>query len=57
MPLDVYHEVTAIAEPGRTLTLMLCGAGRQGAWDYLDPETGRTYGSAADPGFRDRLVA
>ncbi|GHE14689.1 hypothetical protein [Streptomyces alanosinicus] len=57
LPLDVYHEVTAISEPGRTLTLMLCGAGRQGAWGYLDPETGRTYDNTPDTSFRDRLVA
>jgi hypothetical protein len=57
VPPDVYHEVTEITEPGRTLTLMLCGAGRQGSWSYLDPETGRTYANEPDPGFRDRLIA
>ncbi|MEU9197738.1 hypothetical protein [Streptomyces hundungensis] len=57
LPLDVFHEVTRIHEPGATLTLMLCGAGRQGAWGYLDPATGGTYDNEPDPTFRDRLLA
>lgn len=57
LPLNVFDDVTRIHAPGATLTLMLCGAGRQEAWGYLDPETGRTYDNEPDPGFRDRLLA
>ncbi|QIZ37835.1 hypothetical protein [Saccharopolyspora sp. ASAGF58] len=35
-----YHEVTAIHEPGRTVSLMVCGPGERGRWGYLDIETG-----------------
>lgn len=37
---DVYHEVTAVHEPGETLSLMTCEAGRRGDWGYLDIDTG-----------------
>ncbi|EST27415.1 hypothetical protein [Streptomyces roseochromogenus] len=57
LPLTTFHEVTAIAEPGRTLTLMVCGAGRKGEWGYIDPESGEFEANQPDPGFRARLVA
>ncbi|MEU7162228.1 hypothetical protein AB0A98_38305 [Streptomyces chrestomyceticus] len=53
----LYHEVTGIHEPGRTLSLMVCGPGVRGSWGYLDPDTGRCVPSAPDPGFTDRLRA
>jgi hypothetical protein len=37
---DIYHEVTAVHEPGRTMSLMVCGSGRRGDWGYLDLATG-----------------
>ncbi|MGW2998703.1 hypothetical protein [Streptomyces sp. NPDC001155] len=57
VPLEIFHEVTAITEPGRTLTLMVCGAGRKGEWGYIDPESGEFEANRPDPGFRARLVA
>ncbi|MDQ0604285.1 hypothetical protein QF037_008630 [Streptomyces canus] len=57
MPLSSFHEVTHIQVPGRTLTLMVCGAGRQGAWEYLDPDTGEVEPNRPDPGFREGLAA
>lgn len=56
VPLSTFHEVTEIAEPGRTLTLMLCGEGTHGDWGYLDPETGKVTVNVADPGFQARLA-
>lgn len=35
-----YHEVPRVHVPGRTMTLMVCGAGRMGDWGYLDLDTG-----------------
>ncbi|MET9779119.1 hypothetical protein ABZ023_33555 [Streptomyces sp. NPDC006367] len=57
LPLRTFHEVTQIAEPGRTLTLMVCGAGCKGAWGYIDPETGEFEENQPDPGFRTHLQA
>ncbi|MEU3186016.1 hypothetical protein ABZ707_17710 [Streptomyces sp. NPDC006923] len=57
VPLSTFHEVTRIAAPGGTLTLMVCGAGRKGAWGYIDPETGRTEPHQPDPSFRQHLAA
>ncbi|MFE7135431.1 hypothetical protein ACFVIM_31685 [Streptomyces sp. NPDC057638] len=57
VPLEVYHEVTAVHEPGRTLTLMVCGPGERGRWGYLDLATGQHRGAAPDPGFTERLKA
>lgn len=37
---DVYHEVAAVHEPGRTMSLMVCGTGCRGDWGYLDLDTG-----------------
>lgn len=57
VPLSSYHEVTHIQAPGRTLTLMVCGAGRKGEWGYLDPATGELEPNQPEPGFRERLAA
>lgn len=38
--LPTFHEVTEILDPGRTLSLMDCGAGLKDGWGYLDPNTG-----------------
>lgn len=57
VPLATYHEVTAIHDPGRTLTLMVCGPGERGRWGYLDPATGRHHAAAPDPDFGERLKA
>ncbi|MEU7044920.1 hypothetical protein AB0A77_28230 [Streptomyces varsoviensis] len=57
IPRDLFHEVTAIHEPGRTLSLMVCGRGRRGSWGYLDPDTGQCTPVRPDPGFTDRFAA
>lgn len=57
VPLSTFHEVTDIQAPGRTLTLMVCGTGREGDWGYLDPATGEVEPNRPDPGFRERLIA
>jgi hypothetical protein len=57
--LVTFHEVTAIHEPGRTISLMNCGLGRKDGWGYLDPSTG-TYTpnkqSPTDPRFKTLLL-
>ena len=56
LPLSTFHEVTEIlSEPGKTLTLMVCGEGRTGDWGYIDPETGEFEVNQPDLGFRARL--
>lgn len=55
--LNTYHEVTEIHEPGRTLTLMVCGAGQRGRWGYLDVATGEHRRVQPDPHFTARLAA
>lgn len=57
VPRSVYHEVTEIHEPGRTLTLMVCGQRERGAWGYLDTTTGAHRRQAPDPRFAARLRA
>lgn len=54
----VFHEVAAVHEPGRTLSLMVCGRGRRGDWGYLD-ESGRYLHHSAQPvdGFDAMLAA
>uniref|UniRef100_UPI003F4977B7 hypothetical protein n=1 Tax=Amycolatopsis sp. CA-096443 TaxID=3239919 RepID=UPI003F4977B7 len=54
VPRSVYHEVTEIHEPGRTLSLMVCGRGERGAWGYLDT-TGLHTPTAPDPDFKAKL--
>ncbi|WP_280361313.1 hypothetical protein [Nocardia wallacei] len=55
VPRSVYHEVTHIHEPGRTLSLMVCGAGEPAAWGYLDTTTARHTPTAPDPDFDAKL--
>ncbi|MER5301358.1 hypothetical protein ABT039_18050 [Streptomyces lasiicapitis] len=57
VPREIYHEVTDIHEPGRTLTLMVCGPGERGRWGYLDTTTGQHRAPGPDPGFSARLKA
>ena len=57
VPRAVYHEVTEVHAPGRTLTLMVCGRGQRGSWGYLDVATGRHQAVGPDPGFADRQRA
>jgi len=57
LPLAVYHEVTEVHEPDRTLTLMVCGAGSTGQWGYLDTDTGEHVATSPDPDFVSRLRA
>lgn len=53
----VYHEVTTVHEPGRTLSLMVCSQGRRGDWGYLDLSTGRHVQLGPDPDFDARFAA
>ncbi|MGF7229460.1 MAG: hypothetical protein ACQR33_05795 [Candidatus Saccharibacteria bacterium] len=55
VPLHVFHEVTEV-EPGKTMSLMVCGRGTKGQWGYIDPHTGAFELTAPDPTFRDRLL-
>ncbi|WP_327356340.1 hypothetical protein [Streptomyces sp. NBC_01304] len=57
LALNVFHEVTEIHAPARTLTLMLCGQGRERDWGYLDIATGAFEANQADPAFETRLQA
>jgi hypothetical protein len=57
VPLTAYHEVTAIHEPGRTLSLMVCGPRHPQGWGYLDVRTGTHRPAPADPTFSARLAA
>jgi hypothetical protein len=52
-----YHEVTAIHEPGATLTLMSCGPGARNGWGYLDTDTGLHVPLTPDPAFSVRFAA
>ncbi len=59
MPHDVFHEVTSVLEPGRTLTLMDCGPSKKEYWGYLDPDTGLytpNKKSPIDPRFKMLLL-
>ncbi|WP_157408150.1 hypothetical protein [Actinomadura atramentaria] len=56
---DVFHEVTSIlGEPGRTVSIMVCGTGQRGAWGHLDIDTA-TYHQVDlnDPEFTRLLAA
>lgn len=57
VPRSVYHEVTEIHDPGRTLTLMVCGHGERGRWGYLDLATGQHRTAVPDPDFGARVRA
>lgn len=37
---DLFHEVSRIHDPGKTLTLMICKDGQRGDWCHLDVDTG-----------------
>lgn len=52
-----YHEVTAVHEPGRTVSLMVCGPGRRGDWGYLNTDTGQTVRDQPVHGFDAMLRA
>lgn len=38
LPLDVFHEVTQILDPGRTVSLMDCDLGRKDGWGHLEED-------------------
>lgn len=57
LPRDVYHEVTGVWEPGRTMSLMMCGRGERGTWGHLNPDTGKHTPSRRDPKFQAHLAA
>ncbi|MFF4607905.1 hypothetical protein ACFY12_34855 [Streptomyces sp. NPDC001339] len=57
LPLDIYHEVTKIHAPARTLTLMVCSGGRKGDWGYLNTETAVFAANQPDPTFKAHLQA
>lgn len=57
VPRSLYHEVTEIHEPSRTLTLMICQRGERGTWGYLDVDRGCHVPNEPDPLFLDRLRA
>jgi hypothetical protein len=52
-----YHEVSAVHEPGKTLSLMVCSAWRRGDWGHLDVDTGRHIPLEADPDFDAKFAA
>lgn len=52
---ETYHEVTAVHEPGRTVSLMVCGPGRRGDWGYLNIDTGQVGREQPVHGF-DRML-
>ncbi len=54
---EVYHEVTDIDRPGRTVTVMRCGPGKRGDWGYFDRDTGLHVPTGPDPTFAARLAA
>lgn len=55
VPRSDDHEVAEIHEPGRTLTLMVCGRGDKGAWGYLDTSSGVHTPAVPDPDFKAKL--
>lgn len=54
---DVYHEVAAVHEPGRTMSLMVCGSGRRGDWGYLDLDTGAHHAIQPIKNFAEMFAA
>jgi hypothetical protein len=57
-----YHEVTSIAEPGRTVSVMICGRwihdkANQGIWGHLDLHTGCHVPVQRDEADRERFRA
>lgn len=58
MPKTTYHKVTAIHEPGNTLSLMLIdGVGKRGDWGYWNLITGKHEPVTPDPEFTRKLRA
>lgn len=55
VPRTEYHEVVGVWDPGRTVSLMLCGAGERGAWGYLDLDKGVHVPARRDPRFLAKL--
>jgi hypothetical protein len=49
MPHLLFHEVTKVLEPGRTLTVMDCGKSKKEAWGYLNPDTLRYENNKRSP--------
>jgi hypothetical protein len=54
---DTFHEVVGIHEPGRTMSLMVCGYGEFGNWTHLDIDSGRLMREQPVAGFNDMLAA
>ncbi len=54
---DTFHEVCEVHEPGRTLSLMVCGRGQRGDWGYLDTDTGEYRRLQPVVGFDGMLAA
>lgn len=57
-----YHEVTSIAAPGRTVSVMVCGRwihneANQGIWGHLDLHTGYHIPLQHDPVEHERFLA
>jgi len=57
-----YHEVTEIADPGRTVSVMVCGRwlhdeGHRGVWGHLDLDTGCHVPTQRDPAEQERFRA
>lgn len=57
-----YHEVTAVKDPGRTLSVMVCGPwihdqDHRGVWGHLDLHTGRHVPVQHDPVDQERFAA
>lgn len=57
MPRSAYHEVVGVHDPGRTVSLMVCGPGERGAWGHLDPDKGEHVSATRDPQFVAQLDA
>lgn len=57
VPKDLYHEVTDIAEPGATMTLMVCERGVKGDWGHLDVDRRVHRPIERDPDFAARFEA
>ncbi len=54
---DVFHEVVGIHDPGRTMSLVVCGFGKFGNWSHLDVETGKLRRDQPVKGFDAMLAA
>jgi len=57
-----YHEVVSIADPGRTVSVMVCGRwihdeDRQGVWGHLNLDTGCHVSVQRDPSEQDAFRA